>query len=157
MVTVRTASHGEAALVIETAGSTYADQLAEAADLGPDDAAREAGENLARLLPGGPATPGMVFLVAEDGGRVVGGVWLARRTSTGRDLAWVYDLHVDPDARGRGVARQLMLAAQDRARELGAAAVGLNVFGPNLAARRLYESLGYAITAQQMQLALDRA
>lgn len=153
--TVRTASPGEAALIIENAASTYADQLAESADLGSADAAREAADQLARLLPDGLATPGMVFLVAETAGRVVGGVWLARRAGNGRDLAWVYDLHVDPDARGRGVARQLMLAAQQRARELGAPAVGLNVFAPNLVARRLYESLGYTVTAQQMQLPLD--
>lgn len=35
MVTVRTASHVEAAPIIETAGSTYADQLAESADPAP--------------------------------------------------------------------------------------------------------------------------
>ncbi len=91
------------------------------------------------MLPDGLGTPGMEFLVAVHDERVVGGLWLARRGS---------------DARGRGVGRALMLAAQDRARDLGALAVGLTVFGPNTTARRLYESLGHLVTARQMQLRL---
>ena len=44
-----------------------------------------------------------------------------------------------------------MEALQDASRELGATTIALNVFGHNTAAIRLYDSLGYAVTAQQMK------
>ena len=55
-------------------------------------------------------------------------------------------------------ASQWLLRDGDRrdvaAARLGAIALGLNVAGSNTAARALYESLGYEITALQMRLPL---
>ena len=118
------------------------------------DAERRAEEELARLLPDGLATPGMVFLVADEGGTSVGTLWLALRGPGPAGTSWIYNVHVVPAARGRGVARTLMQAARDEAARLGATALGLNVAGSNTAARALYESLGYEITALQMRLPL---
>jgi GNAT superfamily N-acetyltransferase len=63
-----------------------------------------------------------------------------------RGYALVYDLHVKEAHRRRGVARALMLALEDRARDLLAPGVILDTgtseyFAP---ARALYASLGYA-------------
>jgi ribosomal protein S18 acetylase RimI-like enzyme len=44
-----------------------------------------------------------------------------------------------------------MEALHEQARELGATTIALNVFGHNATAIRLYDSLGYAVTAQQMR------
>ncbi len=44
-----------------------------------------------------------------------------------------------------------MEALHDAARELGATSIALNVFGHNTTAISLYDSLGYAVTAQQMK------
>ncbi len=38
----------------------------------------------------------MTFLVAVSGDEIVGGPWPARRRSDGQDLAWICDIHVDP-------------------------------------------------------------
>jgi RimJ/RimL family protein N-acetyltransferase len=48
-------------------------------------------------------------------------------------------------ARGRGVARALIEAALDAAREQGARRVTLRVLGHNAPARALYESLGFVV------------
>lgn len=56
----------------------------------------------------------------------------------------LYDLFVVPDARRRGVARRLMEAAVAEARAEGAAAMTLQTAKTNLAAQRLYESLGWS-------------
>ncbi len=66
--------------------------------------------------------------------------------------AWVFDIRVDDAQRGKGLGRALMEAMHAAARDLGATSVGLNVFGHNTAAVRLYESLGYRVTAQQMRV-----
>lgn len=55
----------------------------------------------------------------------------------------LYDLFVDPAARRSGVGRQLMRAAAAEARRMGAVALVLSTARTNLAAQRLYESLGW--------------
>ena len=65
--------------------------------------------------------------------------------------AWVYDISVDADRRGQGLGRELIDALHAAARDLGATSMALNVFGHNTTAIRLYETSGYAVTAQQMR------
>jgi ribosomal protein S18 acetylase RimI-like enzyme len=55
----------------------------------------------------------------------------------------LYDLYVDAAARRGGVARRLMEAAVHEARAAGAVALTLQTAKSNLAAQRLYESLGW--------------
>jgi ribosomal protein S18 acetylase RimI-like enzyme len=55
----------------------------------------------------------------------------------------LYDLFVEPDARRRGVARALMLAARAVARDSGAVRMELQTATSNLPAQALYESLGW--------------
>jgi ribosomal protein S18 acetylase RimI-like enzyme len=116
----------------------------------------EAAETLAArqiddLLPEGPDTPGMFLLMAAtSGGEPVGLVWVALdRPLPGQ--AWIYDIVVNPEQRGRGYGRALLRAAEQEATRHGSKAIGLNVFGTNTVARRLYETSGYQITAMNMR------
>jgi GNAT superfamily N-acetyltransferase len=52
-------------------------------------------------------------------------------------------MYVAPQARGQGVARVLLTALEDAARELGYAKVRLDTGPEQPHARRLYESAGY--------------
>lgn len=72
-----------------------------------------------------------------------GNVWLAWPWRE-EGAAFLLDIHLHPDARGRGLGRAAMLALEHKARELGASGIALNVFGGNEIARNLYRSLGYA-------------
>jgi ribosomal protein S18 acetylase RimI-like enzyme len=56
---------------------------------------------------------------------------------------YLAELYVVPDQRGRGVGRALMEAAIREARERGARTMDIGVDEPDLAARRLYESMGF--------------
>jgi len=82
-------------------------------------------------------------LIAGDGpeGLVVlrfrGALW-----SSGQEC-YVAELYVVPARRGQGVGRALMEAAIRAARERGADTMDIGVDEPDLAARRLYESLGF--------------
>ena len=58
--------------------------------------------------------------------------------------AHVMNLLVAPDHRGRGLARRLMLAVVDAARDRGARSLTLEVRTGNVAARGLYEDFGLA-------------
>ncbi|MBD3926858.1 GNAT family N-acetyltransferase [Nocardioides cavernae] len=130
----------------------YAREIAEARGLDPADALATAEGEFAELLPDGLPSPGMHLWTAVTGdGEAVGLGWLELRRKTSGVSAWVYDVHLDADRRGQGLGRQLMEALHEQARELGATTIALNVFGHNTAAIRLYDSLGYAVTAQQMR------
>jgi ribosomal protein S18 acetylase RimI-like enzyme len=107
-------------------------------------------ELFARLLPAGVDSPGQLwFSGVDDGGAVVGYIWLALPDEQ-RPQAWVYDIQVDPAHRRRGHARAMLLAAEQVLLARGVTRLGLNVFGYNPGARALYEGLGYEITSVQM-------
>jgi ribosomal-protein-alanine N-acetyltransferase len=84
-------------------------------------------------------SPGSFALVAEDEGAPLAFI-LAR---TAADEGEILTLATLPAARRRGLARALMTAAADLARERGATRLLLEVAETNSAARALYEGLGY--------------
>ena len=135
---------------IEDTTVSYAEDRAAATGLPRDVSLEKARAQVATLLPDGHATAGMyLLLVVDDTGTEVGVLWLGPHPER-PDTLYVWDISIDEPFRGRGFGRAAMLAAEDVARDAGAVAIGLNVFGPNTAARRLYDSLGYDVTSQQM-------
>ena len=68
----------------------------------------------------------------------------------------MYEIELDEHARGRGIGRATMLAAEALVASRGVRELGLNVFGPNERAIGLYRSLGYATTSMNMAKPLDR-
>lgn len=65
------------------------------------------------------------------------------------DTVYLYSLWLDPAARGNGLARPLVSAAVDWARDRRARTVTLRVARDNTVARSVYESLGFAIAAAE--------
>ena len=88
-------------------------------------------------------SPASVLLVAEEDGYIYGSLTLALfRIPTGL-RAWIEDVVVDSEARGKGVGQSLNEAALDRARAEGAATVDLTSRPSREAANRLYQRLGF--------------
>ena len=85
-----------------------------------------------------------VLFVAHDGGAVLGVVGGFRRLDPGE--VQLVSLWVDPDARGRGVARSLIRAVATWARDRGAADVVLFVQEANAPGRALYVRAGFRPT-----------
>jgi ribosomal protein S18 acetylase RimI-like enzyme len=116
----------------------------------PDVANRMSDAQFAELFPGGsPAEGQFVMNVVTDDG-VVGTLWMGRPFSGDGDTWFIFDIEISKDSRGRGFGRAAMEAAEEWTRERGGTRVALNVFGPNLAARSLYDSLGYEVLATSM-------
>jgi RimJ/RimL family protein N-acetyltransferase len=63
------------------------------------------------------------------------------------DSVYLYSLWLDPIVRGRGLARPLVAAAVDWARNEGVQTITLRVASGNVAARAVYESLGFRLVA----------
>ena len=96
-------------------------------------------ERMRQLLDGGDT----LVLLAGDGPdglavlRFRPAIW-----STGLEC-YLAELYVAPVWRGQGLGRRLMEAALREARDRGADSMDIGVDEPDLAARRLYESLGF--------------
>ncbi|ATB32275.1 GNAT family N-acetyltransferase [Melittangium boletus] len=86
------------------------------------------------------------LFVARWEGRVVGTVQLVLDTPpNGRHRAEIAKMLVHPAARRRGIARALMLRAEDEARRAGRSLLVLDTV-PGNASERLYRSLGFQVT-----------
>ncbi|MBP1784466.1 ribosomal protein S18 acetylase RimI-like enzyme [Micromonospora sp. HB375] len=131
----------------------YAREHVTAGNWTPEEALDRAREATAGFLPQGMATPGMLFLVGElADGSPVGWLWIGLTHPRGlADCAFLYDIEVAAGHRGRGLGRALLAAGERVAREHGAQALELNVFGTNETARKLYETSGYRVVTQQMR------
>ena len=89
------------------------------------------------------ADPGSVVLLARSEGVIVGSLTLVLyRIPTGLK-AWIEDVVVDDNARGRGVGEALNLAALDEARARGVKGVSLTSRPSREAANRLYQRIGF--------------
>ena len=129
----------------------YAADIATARDLDPESAAAQSAGEFAQLLPDGLASAEMHLWTAVVDDEPVGMGWIELRQRASGTSAWIYDISIDAAHRGRGLGRGLLDALHDAARDLGATSMALNVFGDNATAIRLYETSGYAVTAQQMR------
>jgi ribosomal protein S18 acetylase RimI-like enzyme len=133
----------------------YAAHIADSGSLPPADARRKADSDLRAQLTDGPDRAGQLFFRLIAGEQPVGWLWLAVPFPGGDPaMAWVNNVQVDEEFRGRGYGRQAMLLAEEEAAARGMTSVGLNVHGQNTVARGLYDSLGYQVTAQQMKKVL---
>jgi ribosomal protein S18 acetylase RimI-like enzyme len=136
----------------------YAADHGAAGDWPAEVAESRAAEQTDQLLPEGVNTPGVVMLVAETTeGDPVGQVWLALERQGGGGGAWIYDIEIFPEHRGRGFGRALLQAAEEEVERHGVHSIGLNVFGANRVARDLYESAGYDVASMYMTKELGRA
>lgn len=92
------------------------------------------------------ARPQAFSILAFDGDQAVGLVNGIEGFSTFqcKPLVNVHDVAVLASHRGRGVARQMLLKAEDVARERGAVKMTLEVLSGNASALALYRRLGYA-------------
>jgi ribosomal protein S18 acetylase RimI-like enzyme len=135
--------------------NSYAEDIAKATD-GPIEAALErARKQFSELLPDGLDTEGTWLLtVLDESDRDVGRLWVGPHPQR-VGVAYVYDIEIAEPQRRRGLGRAAMVVAEDLVRGAGIGEIGLNVFGFNEAARRLYDSLGYRVVATQMTKRLE--
>ena len=128
----------------------YAADKVKAGEWPPERSEELAEAQTDQLLPRGSGTPGMLLLMAEtDEDGPVGYAWLAL-AGPELDRAWIYDIAIDEEQRGKGYGRALLTGLEQAAYEHGCGSIGLNVFAGNDVARRLYEGAGFRLTSIQM-------
>jgi ribosomal protein S18 acetylase RimI-like enzyme len=125
----------------------YHDDLLSAG-MTAEEAARNVERNREQLFVDGEPVEGQFMFDVLDDGEPVGSLWLGTRPES-REW-YIYDIVVDEGHRGKGLGRATMVAAEEYATAHGGSRLALNVFGPNVVARKLYESMDYQVMAVSM-------
>jgi ribosomal protein S18 acetylase RimI-like enzyme len=150
-VTLRPMTSSEFDSVVDSAFAGYFAERVATGQTRQEDVAAETRRQREQYLPDGVATERMLLYIGEADRERIGWIWLALPgVANHPDTAWVYNVVVDAAHRGKGYGRGLMLAAERELVERGVSRLGLNVFGTNKTAIRLYERLGYQVLTQQM-------
>ncbi len=84
-----------------------------------------------------------LLLARDDDGTILGSMTLVVFPIPTGVRAWIEDVVVDAEARGRGVGEALNRSALDMARSLGARTVDLTSRPSREAANRLYRRIGF--------------
>jgi ribosomal protein S18 acetylase RimI-like enzyme len=93
-----------------------------------------------------------VALVAEQDGEVVGTAYANLSSS---HFGYVFGVYTRPEARGRGVGRELMRAIARVLRDGGREWVVLSVDTPNEGARAFYARLGFEDASRMLRTSVD--
>ncbi|AGZ45036.1 GNAT family N-acetyltransferase [Actinoplanes friuliensis] len=132
----------------------YAEAISTARGLSVPEAEAESERDIADRLPRGAATRGQLLRKAVVDDAEVGWIWISLPSSTMPEMAWISDIEVDTGHRTRGHGAAIITAVEAELVELGVPRLGLNVFGDNPTAARLYTRLGFEVTARQLARSL---
>jgi ribosomal protein S18 acetylase RimI-like enzyme len=99
--------------------------------------------------------PRSVFLVADREGRgpvafLIGTVEREIPIYRLKEFGFIHDLWVEEDYRNEGLARQLVMTAVERFREIGVGQVRLDTAAANDVARKLFEGCGFRTSVIEM-------
>ncbi len=132
-------SAGADGLVIGPADPRSADAARLIARLTADLAERYGDDGAGDFAPEDVLVPRSVFLVGRLNGRPVA---CGALRPVKPAVAEVKRMYVEPDARGRGIARRLLAELEGHARSMGYAAIRLETGVKQPESIRLYESAG---------------
>jgi ribosomal protein S18 acetylase RimI-like enzyme len=131
------------AVVVSEASEVTAELVEAFARLVPQLSSSSPPPSHAELAEIVASTTSVLFMARDEAGAIVGSLTLAIfRVPTGL-RAWIEDVVVDGSARGAGAGEALVVAAIQRADEVGARSVDLTSRPSREAANRLYRRLGF--------------
>lgn len=145
-------SQDEYANYLKVSLPSYAEEKMKGEGLSKEDALKVAQDSFSQLLPQGLSTENQfLFSVIEPASEnVVGTLWLAKKTNGAKSYAFIYDIILSPEVRGKGFGKELIALAESEVRKLGLNSMGLHVFGHNEIAISLYEKTGFRTTNRIM-------
>jgi RimJ/RimL family protein N-acetyltransferase len=137
----------------------YAKQKVISGEWDEESAPERAREAFAELLPQGLDTPDnyLFEIIDEWGGTPVGVLWFAVRERAGAKAAYIIDIFVVHAHQNKGHASRALRTLEEKVGAMGLTGIGLNVFGQNEGAYRLYERLGYLPTNTLMFKAVSES
>jgi ribosomal protein S18 acetylase RimI-like enzyme len=136
------------AIYLERAIRAFALDKVASGQWSPETSLALSRRGFAELLPDGLATPNNFLFTLQDpvDQANVGMLWYALQERAGHDIAYVYDVLVEPACRRKGYAACAFRALEVEFGSRGLAGIALHVFGHNQVAQAFYARLGYEAT-----------
>ena len=120
-----------------------------------DEAQKKSDDDFSRLLPMGEKSADQyLFTIKENNSKWIGTLWFGVRGAADNRKAFIYDIVLNDDTRGKGYGKQAMNLLEIEVKKIGLRHIGLHVFGHNQIARNLYEKMGYVTTNVNMEKTL---
>jgi GNAT superfamily N-acetyltransferase len=150
MVALRPMTEAEYGPYIAHLREDYAQERAKSGETPIEEERESSNTQIDGLIPQGLATPDHYFwTVMDEGGVGIGSLWVFVDPAKGR--AFIYDIALAEERRGKGYGRQTLQVLESAVRPMGVRRIALNVFGKNAVARHLYDTAGYYVVATAMQ------
>ncbi|MFC7371610.1 GNAT family N-acetyltransferase [Fictibacillus iocasae] len=108
-------------------------------------------EAFGNLLPDREKTENHYLKNIVVEGETIGYLWYAVHKEQQPNYAYLYEIFVSAEHRGRGFGKQVMTLFMQEVKALGIDDVWLHVFGHNNGALKLYQQLGFEITDYNMR------
>ncbi len=137
MVSLRPLRGDELPVFLKAHTDRYAQDMADNAGMTSASARAKAERDVGLLQDA-------LLLAIDADGRTIGRVVVGLDAFATPRLAFLYEIVLDEEVRGRGLGRAALRAVEAEARSRGMEKLQLNVFGGNEVARSLYRSEGYA-------------
>ncbi|MCQ4086448.1 GNAT family N-acetyltransferase [Saccharibacillus sp. JS10] len=130
----------------------FAEDKVKAGTWNEEESLKLSEESYRKYLPDGIHTEGhhLYMIRQPNEQKQIGNIWLHVSEAPAGTVAFLYDIVIEEEYRGKGFGQATMQALDEAARSLGATTIGLHVFGHNETALHVYQKAGYVITDYQM-------
>jgi len=94
-----------------------------------------------------------IFMAQDEAGNLLGHIIVGAQqieSATGQEQGWVFDLSVEEEYWGKGVAAKLQQEAENFVRAFGHKFLGLGVTSDNIRALKFYQKMGYREERKKM-------
>ncbi len=137
---------------------SYAADKMKANGLAQDEADKVAAEGFNQMLSQGINSKNNFLYSAKDAQQnILGFIWFCVLSIEGHRRAYICDVIIEEQYRGKGYGRQVMMLVEQEIKKQGLNRVGLHVFGFNERAIKLYKSMGYLTTDIEMEKTLPNS
>lgn len=128
----------------------YAEEHIKAGNWREEEALDKAEQEFRQLLPNGVKTENHQLFSVTYQNEQIGILWIYIRQNTAEKQAFIYDIKLAEQHRGKGLGKMTMAALDQYALKTGIKKIALHVFAHNKTAIALYEKSGYITTDYHM-------
>ena len=129
---------------IKKAIQQYAEEVAKSRGIDLDKALQLTNEEFNTLLPNGLKSENQYLnTIINDENEHIGIMWFSTESNHGENEAFLYDIEINKEYRGKGYGHESMKLLESKVKELNLDSIGLHVFLHNEIAYSLYNKIGY--------------
>ena len=129
---------------IKKAIQQYAEEVAKSRGIDLDKALQLTNEVFNTLLPYGLKSKNQFLnVIVNDENENIGIMWFSMESNHGDNEAFLYDIEINKEYRGKGYGHESMKLLESKVKEFNLDSISLHVFLHNEIAYSLYNKIGY--------------